>query len=682
LRAGQTQYRPTEWNVVLISVDTLRADRLGCYGYRNAQTPRVDELAREGIVFEQAFTPVPLTLPAHACLLTGTYPAICGVHDNGEIVSPSVPTLAEHLRSQGYQTAAFIGAFVLDRRFGLAKGFDLYEGDFHPGLLKGADPGTIEIRGDHVETAAADWIAAHKSGRFFVFVHFYDLHSPYLLPPSWRSRFRGRIYDGELSYVDDLIGHLWTSLQQSRLADRTLLVITADHGEGLGDHGERSHGFFLYSATTHIPLILRFPDRRFAGRRVSDIVRLIDIAPTICSLLGLPSLASFEGRSLSAAISGGALPAVPAYSESFVPYRYFHCAPLYAMRNQQYTYINAPRPELYDRLADPTETSNLARTAHAVTSSLREELSTLMLSFNRASTVAPVRPEVMEELRSLGYLSASIAATGMPRPDRTLPDPKDRIELFRRYQDTRDLETEGKYREAAVGLDCILGVDPMLVSVQIDAGIARQYLHQDTVALRHFKAALRVDPRNALARYNDGICLRNLHRDIEAEQEFDIAAKLEPWSSSPFDQRGLVQARQGKLQEAIASFDSAISIDAFDFDGLLNRGIQYGRLGNWAKARSDLERAVGIEPNSAQAHDALGTLSFYLGNLQEASERYQRALSLDPHASSIHVHMGLLYKKQGHLTDARAEFERALALNPADTDARRGLDGLRQPADR
>ncbi len=668
--------------MVLISVDTLRADRLGCYGYRNAQTPRVDELAREGILFEQAFTPVPLTLPAHASLLTGTYPAIAGVHDNGEILSPSVPTLAEHLRSQGFQTAAFVGAFVLDRRFGLAKGFDLYQGDFHPSLVKSADPDTIEIRGDQVETAAEDWIAAHRSERFFVFVHFYDLHGPYLLPPSWRSRFHGRIYDGELSYVDDLIGHLWSTLQRSGLADRTLLVITADHGEGLGDHGERSHGFFLYSATTHIPLIFRCPDRRFAGRRVGIIVRLIDIAPTICSLLGLPSLASFEGRSLSAAISGGALPAAPAYSESFVPYRYFHCAPLYAMRNQQYTYINAPRPELYDRLADPTETHNLAPSAGAVTSSLREELTALISSFNRVPAVAPVRPEVMEELKSLGYLSGSVAAKGIPQSDRTLPDPKDRIELFRRFQDTRELESEEKYQQAAVELDRILGVDPMLVSVQIEAGVARQYLHQDTVAVRHFEAALRVDPRNALAHYNYGISLRNLHRDVEAEQEFDVAAKLEPWSARPFNERGVVQARQGKLQEAIASFDSAISIDAFDFDALLNRGNLHGMLGDWAKARSDLDRALAINPNSAQAHDALGTLSFHLGNLQEASERYQRALSLDPRSSSIHVHMGLLYKQEGHLTEARAEFERALALNPADADARRRLEGLHQPADR
>jgi tetratricopeptide (TPR) repeat protein len=668
--------------VVLISIDTLRADRLGCYGYRKAETPQVDRLAREGVLFEQAFTPVPLTLPAHVSLLTGTYPAAHGIHDNGETLSPSFPTLAEHLRSQGFQTAAFVGAFVLDRRFGLARGFDLYDADFHPSRFKSADPGTIQIRGDHVETAAADWIAAHSSGRFFVFLHFYDLHGPYLLPSSWRSRFHNRIYDGELSYVDDLIGQLWATLERNGLADRTLLVITADHGEGLGDHGERNHGFFLYSATTRIPLILRLPDRRFGGTRVRTTVRLIDIAPTICSLLGLPSFSSFEGRSLSTAILGGAPSAVPAYSETLYPYRHFHCAPLYAIRNQQYTYIDAPRSELYNRSADPTETRDLARTARDATSSLREELTTLMSSFHPAPAAAPVRGEVMEELRSLGYLSGSVPVGGMPPPDQTLPDPKDRIRLFRRFQDARDLESEGNFQQAAVELDHIIGVDPMLVSVQVEAGLARQYLHQDTVAVRHFEAALRADPRNALAHYNYGISLGNLHRDVQAEKEFDVAAKLEPWLSRALDARGLVQARQGKLQEAIASFDSAISIDPSDYDALLNRGNLHGMLGNWARARSDLERALAIEPKSAQAYDALGTLAFHLGNLQEASQRYQRALSLDPKSSPVYVHMGILYSKQGRTTEARTEFERALAVNPADADARRGLEDLRQHSDR
>ena len=666
------------WNIVLISIDTLRADRLGCYGYRNAETPHLDKLASEGILFEQAFTPVPLTLPAHVSLLTGAYPAAHGVHDNGEALPGSFPTLAEHLHSLGFRTGAFIGSFILDRRFGLAKGFDLYNGEFHLNRASGSDPGTIQIRGDQVEASAEDWIAKQASGRFFVFIHFFDLHGPYLLPPVWRSRFPNRIYDGEVSFVDDLIGRFWSKVKEEGLEKRTLLVITADHGEGLGDHGERNHGFFLYNATTRVPLIVRFPDSRSAGRRITTLVRLIDVAPTLCSLVGVRPLSIFEGRSLSALISGGSLPSVSAYSESVYPYRHFHCAPLYALRKQQYTYIEAPRPELYDRLADPTETRNLTQTNRVLTDSMREELASLKPSFRRISTSAPVRPEVMEELKSLGYVGTSTTTSGMPRPDTTLVDPKDRIALYRGFQDALQLESQGKYREAAERLDRLLAIDPALVSVQIEAGITRQYLHQDSLAVRNFEAALRVDPQNALAHYDLGVSFGNLNRDTQAVRELDVATKLEPWFSRAFIAKGLALARQDKLPEAIASLDSAINIDASDFDAFLNRGNLYGMLGNWARAQSDLDRAAALEPNSAKAHEALGTLAFHQGNLKEALERFRRAASLDPRSSSIHSDLGLLYIKLRKFPEARSEFMRALALDPANSEARRGLKDLRQ----
>lgn len=663
---------------MLISIDTLRADRLGCYGYRNAATPHLDKLASESVLFEQAFTPVPLTLPAHTSLLTGAYPPTHGVHDNGEALAGNFPTLAEHLHSTGFQSAAFVGAFILDRRFGLAKGFDQYEGDFRNDRFEGADPGTVQLRGDQVEAAAEQWMTAHNSRRSFVFIHFYDLHGPYLLPPSWSSRFPGRIYDGELSYVDDLIGRLWITLQRDGLADRTLLVITADHGEGLGEHGESKHGFFLYSATTHIPLIIRFPDGRFAGRRITDAVSLIDIAPTVCSLLGVPLLPSFEGRSLSSAMAGGSLPQAPIYSETLYPYRYFHSSPLYAVRDRRYTYIEAPHQELYDHLRDPTEAQNFLPVNNAVANSMRGDLHTLMGSLARPSVASPVKAEAIEQLRSLGYVSAFIAASGIPNPNPSLPDPKERIGLFRRFLDARDLENEGKYADAVVRLDRILALDPQMFSVEIDAGLSRQHLNQHLLAVDNFKAALRVEPKSALAHYDLGVSLGNLHRDDEAERELDVATVLEPWFSRAFIQKGLIEARQGKLAEAIASLDRAISIDASDFDAFMNRGNIEGILGDWAKAQPDLENAAALEPHSAKAQEALGTLAFHRGDLNEALIRYRTALFLDPQSSSIHSSLGMLYSKLGNLTEARGEFERALALDPSNASSRHALEDLSQ----
>ena len=222
------------WNVVLISIDTLRADHLGCYGYRASVAPTIDRLAREGAQFENAFTPVPLTLPAHASLLTGLYPGRHGIHDNGEVLPGSVQTLAEAFQTGGYNTAAFIGSFILDRRFGLSRGFEEYQGSFDLHRHAGDDPGAIQIRGDQVERAAEDWVLKSHSGPFFLFVHFYDLHGPFLLPKVWRDQYPQRTYDGEIAYVDSLIAKLWSALGAAGLSSRTLLVITADHGEGLG----------------------------------------------------------------------------------------------------------------------------------------------------------------------------------------------------------------------------------------------------------------------------------------------------------------------------------------------------------------------------------------------------------------------------------------------------------------
>src|SRR5581483_11914396 len=234
--------RNSRWNVLLVSIDTLRADHLGCFGYKAGTSPSIDQLASQSVLFERAFTPVPLTLPAHTSLLTGMYPSKDGVHDNGDVLGSTIPTIAENFRENGYATGAFIGSFDLDRRFGLNRGFDEYWGSFDLHQHQGEDPGSIQIRGDRVAAAAEKWIADVKGRPFFSFVHFYDLHGPYLAPQTWRNHFPSSTYDAEIGFVDDLIAHLCAALKADGVWDRTLIAIVADHGEGLGDHGERNHG--------------------------------------------------------------------------------------------------------------------------------------------------------------------------------------------------------------------------------------------------------------------------------------------------------------------------------------------------------------------------------------------------------------------------------------------------------
>jgi arylsulfatase A-like enzyme/Flp pilus assembly protein TadD len=663
-----------QWNIVLISIDTLRADHVGAYSHTSSVTPVLDRLAHEGVLFEEVFTSVPLTLPAHTSLFTSAYPSTNGVHDNEEALAFSVPTLAEQVRAHGIRTAAFIGAFVLDRRFGLARGFDEYWEEFSLHRLTGDDPSDIEIRGDKVERAAAEWIASHSSHPFLAFVHFYDLHGPYLLPDSWKARFPGRLYDGELAFVDNLIGQLWEHLKKEGLAERTVLVITSDHGEGLGDHGEQNHGFFLYRSTTHVPLIIRFPERRYAGKRIGTIARLIDVAPTICSLLEVASPPTFQGRSLMPEITdhgGKPRPPLPAYSETLYPYRYFHAAPLYSLRNENLVFIEAPRSELYDWRKDPAELHNLIKEKLAIASVMRGQLDALGAS-EHGPSAAPLTPELLEKLKSLGYVGAA-SSSSVPRQGSSLPDPKDRISDYRQFQSAIELQSRGYARAAAERLEAIAAREPALIMVEIEAGLTRQRLHEDQIAVNHFNTALRVDPENALAHYDLAISLGNLHRDQEAERELELTLTLQPWFSRAATALGLAQARQGKLREALASFDRALAVDPNDFAALLNRGNVEFIMREWDKGRRDLDRAGALEPDSAEVHEALGTMWFYKGNLDAALQEYLHALRLAPLSSSAHSDLGLLYRKLGREGDALAELRRALDLDPNNREAQEGL---------
>ena len=663
------------WNVVLISIDTLRADHLGSYGFRPTVSPAIDALARESVQFDNAYTAVPITLPAHASLLTGVYPNRHGIHDNGETLPAAIPTLAEAFSAGDYQTAAFIGSFVLDRRFGLSRGFDQYSGNFDLHKHVGDDPGTVQIRGDRVEQAAEDWLRKKRNRPFFLFLHFYDLHGPFLLPSPWRERYRRDPYDGELAYVDSLIARFRDSLRNAGLAQKTLIVITADHGEGLGDHGESNHGFFVYRSTTRVPLLIRFPDGRAAGRRISSIVRLIDVGPTLLAASGLPPLHSADGVSLLDAIDRDGKLDLSAYSETVYPYRHFHCTPLMAWTTRDHSFVQAPREELYDNRTDPGEKINLLANNLAkylqLASDFREKVRPFAAGLHNAA--APTSPDVLAKLKSLGYLGGAAAGQGR------LADPKDRIKLFGDYQAALASEAAGHVAPAIDGLQGVLAVDPAIVGARIELGLARQRLHRDEEAVNDFRTALRFDPRNPLAHYNLGISLGNLQEDKGAIVEFDLAVALNPSFSRAFVGRGLAQARIGNLREAIDSLSAALSIDANDFDALYNRGSVFGALGQFDECRRDLAAAAAVEPDNADVLVALGTLEMHLGDDSAALTKYQKAVVLAPRLSSAHSGLGLLYRKLGEPAKATAELKKALELDPNNSDAREALRNLQSP---
>src|SRR6266404_1795181 len=438
----QTGYAQTSTPVILISVDTLRADHLSSYQAGRRPTPHIDALAKNGTLFSQVSSPFPLTLPAHAALFTSTYPFANGVEDNGIPLQPAAVTLAAVLKRAGYRTAAFVGSFVLDRRFGLNQGFDVYDGPVD--LHNKTDTSPLERKrpGTQVAEAAMRWLEGNSSAPFFLFLHLYDLHLPYDLPqdPSLRHGETG--YTAELGYEDRVLGDFLAFLERRKLLDKALIVFTSDHGEGQGEHGESTHGYFIYQSTLHVPLIIHWQSgfKRFPQPRVDEPASLLDVAPTILDAIGLPRPGAMRGRSLIG--NGGSAPEI--YSESLYARNHFGCAVLRSMRVGRYKYIESPKPELYDLSTDPNEQRNLYDQQRSTGTALGEKIAVVRRSSPTGSKPPAPKPDTIAALRSLGYLSGS---TPSNRAESRV-DPKDRIADFERYVGALGLSSEGKLVES------------------------------------------------------------------------------------------------------------------------------------------------------------------------------------------------------------------------------------------
>lgn len=430
--------------VVLISIDTLRADHLGTYGYKTIATPNIDAFAQHATVFTEVSSQLPLTLPSHTSLLTSTYPFQNGVEENSQIVPANLVTLASVLQSHGYKTAAFIGSILLNKSAGLDRGFDLYDSPFSTSAATGDNPYSSRVRRDGalVLRAATQWLTTHQGQPVFAFVHLFDLHAPYKVSGNNSALPERRGYDAEIQYVDQILGRFLSA----DFLKNSLVVLVSDHGESLGDHGETSHGFFAYQSTLHVPLIIRWPQGPPA--RVTTPAGLIDVAPTILDALHLPPQPSFAGSSL--------LKASPqaVYSESNYPRDQFGWAPLTAIRIGQWKFIDAPRPEIYDLDTDPQELHNAMRANTAEATTLRAELTRLRNRYNRAPEAKQQSPSTSDSLRSLGYLAgAASKSTGGV-------DPKDRIAEYQLFEKALDDYYAGRATQAITGLKRVLAQDP------------------------------------------------------------------------------------------------------------------------------------------------------------------------------------------------------------------------------
>ncbi len=687
--------------VILISVDTLRADRLSCYGYKGLATPRIDRMAEGGTLFAQVSSQVPLTLPSHASLLTSTYPFANGIEDNGEQLAPNAVTLGSVLKSQGYRTAAFVGGFVLDRRFGLDQGFDLYDSPFNLRRQAGKDPGDIKRFGEDVTAAATRWLEQNADRPFFVFLHLYDLHTPYELPPAERRR--GSSYEAELGYVDEVLGKFWDFLEQRGLSSRALVVFTSDHGESLGEHGEGTHGYFIYQSTLRVPLIIHGPagsgsepgpsEHGPAARRVDEPVSLLDVAPTVLQLVGVARPREFQGRSLVGLMGPMGLTGSPnsaarksaaaeeIYSESLYAHNHFGTSALRSLRAGRYKYVEAPRPEFYDLASDPSETQNLYASQKSLAATFRDQLAALRARFRSESPAGSraLSPEAVERLASLGYVAVSRARSGSSESG---ADPKDRIADYETYGRAIALASAGHLSEANAALRQLLEKDPNLLDVRASLGLNEQKLGRHAEAAESFRAVLKQDPLRVLAHFDLGVSEYALGRRDEAVKELEATLALAPYYTRAEELLATLWLEKMDYARARAHLDHLLTVDPADYAAHYNLGALDTLDGNWQDGERHLRAALDTDPSSAEAHNTLGSLYLRRGELEQARQEFAEAIRLDSKFAGAHYNLGMIFRRQQKNEEAAREFREALAADPQFRPAREALDRLKSSTGR
>jgi len=622
----------TSPNVILISIDTLRADHLSCYGYKKARTASIDRLAAEGILFEQAISPVPLTLPSHASLLTGTLPISHGIRDNtGFVLSDAPTTLAQVLGSRGYRTGGVVGAFVLDSRFGLVRGFDYYFDNFESGTLETASLQVSERRGEDVLAEAQRWVAQNPEQPFFAFIHLFDPHAPYAPPVSFQNALSP--YDGEVAYVDAQLGTFFAFLQERGLWKDSLVVLTADHGEGLGEHGEAHHGMFLYDSTLHVPLILKLPDAVGHGRRVSDQVRLIDVMPTILDIIGQSAPETVQGVSLQPAWKTGQLPELAAYSETQLPFLNYGWSGLDSYRAKGEKLIDAPRPELYNLKDDPRETQDLFSRHRERALQLREVKQRIVGTAARLpsnSRQARVDQETIRRLRSLGYMAGGSSRMPQVGPNQSLADPKDKIGLFNRISEAQLASQEGKFEESVELLKEVLLRDPSVFFAHSVQALNYLELKRPADALPHLRSAVKLRSEDQGAHFYLAMALMQLGRTDQAIPEMEVALRLDPENEAAVNNLATMYLQKKQFDSAVPLLERITREHPQDVAAFVNLGLAQMLQKQLSQSMTSFERALQLNPNIPEAHNNLGLLCLEMNQPDQAILHFERALALRP----------------------------------------------------
>jgi choline-sulfatase len=615
-------------NVFLITIDTLRADHVRGYGYKDIQTPALDSLASDGIRFAQAFTPSPITNTSHTTILTGLLPSSHGVTDFAVPLAGTHPTWAELLKNRGYHTAAFIGAVILDSHSlapGLDRGFDFYD-DFPNNLSSRVHWGRVERRGMDVAGRAEKWLTAHPDGPHFVWVHLYDPHDPYEPPPPYSQIYKDHLYDGEIAYADSALANFLQYIKKRGWYENAIVVVVGDHGEGLGEHGEDTHGIFLYDSTTHVPLIMKLPGNTYSGKVIDAQVSTTDILPTVLDLLAIPASAKFDGETLKPFFGEDKPRARIAFGETDYPLR-FGWAPLRSVREQGFKFIEAPRPELYDLHQDPGEVQN-----NYVPWDEKVQKSRSMLAEMRAKmppsapSASTVPAGTVDELKALGYLGRADvgSSTNVPEPS-LLPDPKDKIQEANLLHTAMMAEEDNRPSDADAALEKVLQLDPKSPTALRQIGQLELKAGEYDKAAAHLQATRMIRPNDAAAAFDEGQAREKLGEFAGAREALESSLKLTPGQLQARLLLGRVYLELKNPKAAEDQFEAATLLDSKSLDAQLGVAQSEIAEGNQAAALDHLKSLSASHPKDPQIFDLLAQAYRGLGNGDEAEQAEDRA---------------------------------------------------------
>ena len=628
-------------NIVLITIDTLRADRLGSHGYTLATTPNLDQLAAQGVRFADATSHSPLTLPAHVAIMTGRYQARYGIRLNGVVPLPeAATTVAERLRDAGYQTSAIVASAILDESFGLAQGFSHYDDEMPPVAGPRAALSELQRRGREVADLAAAWLDAKPQAPWFLWLHFFDPHLPYEAASEFEKAHPERPYDAEVAAADSAVGRVLRKIDRAS----TFVIVTGDHGESLGDHRELDHGYYVYDSTLHVPLLIAGPG--VASRVVREQVRSVDIAPTIEAVAGLPARGDLDGESLMPLVGGLGRRDVPvSYAESWYPRLHFGWSELRAIRVGEWKYVAAPKPELYDLRRDRGEQKNLITGRSTVAGRLSADLASLVRGLEPSAAPAPVQPdpETLARLRALGYVG-TLAPMGSGT---ATEDPKDHILDYRGYRQ-RFNQALGAMDQGR--LDLAVPLLKALVSANVRGFEVHLYLGNAYAAQGHADAAL---------------------------GEYAAAGQLNPQWAMPHFEAAKVLIGRGDTAAAIARARQGLALEPRSFYGLYTSGVVYQRAGLLQDAVGAFRAAIAVNGRDPRAHANLADVSLKLGAFDVAAGEFERMIALNYRVAPAHYNLGLMAQRNGDRVEAGRRFQLALKADPAFKPARDALAKLK-----